>query len=690
MKYLVYSTSFLLAGPAMAQEVLPASASQPQEVIVTGRGLDLPPGEAAYDVVTIDRERLANNASGRLEDVLRDVAGIAQFRRSDSRSANPTSQGITLRGLGGNASSRALLVLDGVPQTDPFGGWVAFPAYLPERLASVRVTRGGGSGFAGPGALAGTVELISGSPGDLGPLQLRAAYGSRDSVDASAVASANLSGGFVTAAAGYARGDGFTPIIARDRGPADRPAPYEQASLALRSVFDVGAGTELQANVSGFRDRRDRGIDFTEISSDGADASLRLVNRGDWGWSALAYLQTRSFASGFASVNDARTAATATLDQYNVPATGIGGRFEIAPPVGGGVTLRLGGDVRNVSGRTQELYTFVSGAPTRQRVAGGESTTAGGFADASFESGALTLNLSGRVDRWTINNGSLVERSLAGGPLLTNIAFEDRSGWEATWRAGAAWNAGSVTLRAAGYRGWRLPTLNELYRPFRAGADATAPNAELAPERLIGAEAGLDWRPASAVTLRATAFWSQVDNAIANVTVANGPGNFPFAGFVSAAGVYRQRQNLEAVEARGVELDGRVVSGALSLSASYAYTDARVRGSGLAAPLDDLRPAQTAEHQASATLAWFRDALGGSLTARYVGPQFEDDQNSRTLADAVTFDAVVSAPLTPALSVEARAENLSDARVEATISGPGIIERATPRTLWLGIRYRMR
>ncbi|NWM24706.1 TonB-dependent receptor plug domain-containing protein, partial [Escherichia coli] len=131
------------------------------------------------------------------------------------------SQGITLRGLGGNASSRALLLLDGVPQADPFGGWVAFPAYLPVRLAGARIVRGGGSGYAGPGALAGTIELESGSPAQLGHLSLGALYGSRDSLDLSGVGAADLGRGFVTLAGQYARGDGFTPIVAGDRGPVD-------------------------------------------------------------------------------------------------------------------------------------------------------------------------------------------------------------------------------------------------------------------------------------------------------------------------------------------------------------------------------------------------------------------------------------------------------------------------------------
>ena len=111
----------LLLTAALAPHV--GARAQPPDIVVTGRGLSAPAGDAVFDIVEIGRDRLANSASNRLEDVLRDVPGFQLFRRSDSRSANPTSQGATLRALGGNASSRVLLILDGVPQTDPFGGW---------------------------------------------------------------------------------------------------------------------------------------------------------------------------------------------------------------------------------------------------------------------------------------------------------------------------------------------------------------------------------------------------------------------------------------------------------------------------------------------------------------------------------------------------------------------------------------
>jgi outer membrane receptor protein involved in Fe transport len=658
------------------------------EVVVTGRGLGASPADRVADVVTIDRQRITTNASNRLESVLADVAGLQQFRRSDSRSANPTSQGLSLRGIGGNASSRALLILDGVPQADPFGGWVAFPAYATDRLGQVRVTRGGGSGYHGAGALAGTIELDSATPGQLDVFGGRLSHGSRDSLEAQGSAALVRDGGFATVSAAYARGDGFVPTVAESRGRADRAAPYEQASGAARAVVRIAADTELQANVAAFTDRRDRGTDFTGNRSDGADASVRLVGRGRWGWSALAYLQTRAFASSFAAIDATRTTATRTLDQYNTPATGIGARFEVAPPLGSRIALRVGGDLRAVTGRTQELYTFVATLPTRRREAGGDTRTYGVFADGSVELGPVTIALGGRIDHWRIAGGYLLERPIAGGAALTDLRFADRSGDEATGRAGVAWQVvAPLTLRAAAYRGWRLPTLNELYRPFRVGADATAANAALDPERLEGYEFGATLTPAPGLRLAATWFDNRLDDAIANVTAGRGAGTFPGVGFVAAGGVYRVRQNLDAVRARGIELDVEMRRGQGFGRASWSHVASRVAASGIAAPLDGLAPAQTPRDQASATIGWSRGAAVLSGTIRHVARQFEDDQNGRSLAGATTADAFAAFPILRGLTIEARAENITDARIAAGISGAGIVERATPRTLWLGLRY---
>jgi outer membrane receptor protein involved in Fe transport len=201
-------------------------------------------------------------------------------------------------------------------------------------------------------------------------------------------------------------------------------------------------------------------------------------------------------------------------------------------------------------------------------------------------------------------------------------------------------------------------------------------------------EGGVDLRAGNRARLGITLFANRLDGAIGNVTLGAGPGVFPGVGFVAAGGDFRQRRNLDAIISRGVEVDGSVDMGRWRLAAGYSFADAEVKASGDAQPLDGLRPAQTPRHSLSATLSW--RSPGGAFAsagARYVSSQYEDDLNRQLIPDALTFDAAASLPLGRGLVIEARAENFTDARVIAGISGAGIQERATPRTLWIGLSW---
>lgn len=626
--------------------------------------------------------------SERVEQRLSNIPGLQQFRRSDARSANPTSQGVTLRGLGGNASSRALLFLDDVPQADPFGGWVSWPSYDALNLASIRVRKGGGQASVGPGALAGVIELDSLQARNVADGSL--SYGSRNSIEARGYLLDDLKDGSISASASYARGDGFVPIIAGQRGKADRAARYDQGSAAIRMEGYLNDRLQLQANMRAFTDNRDRGIAFSDNRNGGVDASLRLVKRnGDLRWSATAYVQLREFSSQFGAVSTDRSTVTPTLDQFATPSTGVGLRFELRPPVGDKGELRLGGEWRRTDGATKEKFTFVSGVPTRLRTAGGQNDSYGGFAEISFEPiEDIVVSAGGRLDQWQIDDGFRREVNI-GGSVRSDDRFPDRSGAEWTGRVGFGWDEGNgLSVKGSGYRGWRLPTLNELYRPFRVGADATAANESLRPERINGAEATFAFYTGE-LDGKITAFYNRLDNAIANVTLGQGAGTFPGVGFVAIGGTYRQRQNLDAIVSKGMEIEaGLSVTDDLELLFGYAYVDAEVRASGVSAPLDGLRPAQVPRHFVTASFNYGRGAdfsVDGKL--RYLGRQYEDDANSRVLDDAVTADLSFGYALMDKLYVELRAENLFDARIEAAISSAGIIERATPRTIWFGLRW---
>lgn len=665
----------------MIQALPPPPPEAP--IIVTARRLTDPAAERAFAIDRIDAKRLHDSPSSGLDQILKEVPGLQLFRRSDARSGHPTSQGVTLRALGGNASSRALLILDGVPQSDPFGGWVNWPAYDPATIHEVRVVRGGGSVAHGPGAMAGSIEMVSELSEGVGG---SAEAGSRDSLEGRLLLGTALGDGVLSLSGRAARGDGFVPITALTRGPADQRAPYREANVRAQWAAPLSASTQLQASLSGFHDQRERGLAFTGDRTDGADASLRLVGTGTLPWSALVYAQWRELKSSFASVDPARTAATRVSLQDAVPSRGLGASIELRPPIARQVELRIGADARSTTGESRELFTYVAGEPTRRRRAGGETLTAGLFSEAALDLGRVTLSGGARIDHWQIDDGQLIELQIATGASLRDEHYAARSGWLPTARGGVVLRVGGFSLRSAAYLGWRLPTLNELFRPFRAGADATAANPLLAPEKLAGIEAGAGYSR-HGVTLTVTAFANRLAGAIANVTLGHGPGVFPGVGFVSAAGEFRQRQNLDAIRVRGIEASGEARRGPWSARLGYSYADARVESDGLAAPLDGLRPAQTPRQMLTAGLGWDDAGRSVSLVLLHVGGQFEDDLNQRLLPSATTIDAFGAWPVTRDLQLVVRGENLFDARVVAGIDGDGAIERATPRTLWIGLRF---
>ncbi|HMQ18226.1 MAG TPA: TonB-dependent receptor [Sphingopyxis sp.] len=683
-----------LPAAAMAQEMegddpdyclCNVGQTPPRIIVVTGAG-SLRPSDGDRIQPFAALRDLDPGLGARIENRLRDEAGVVQFRRSDGRSAHPTSQGVTLRGLGGNASSRALVTLDGVPQADPFGGWVAWSAYDAVALGGIVVARGGGSGADGPGALAGTIGLHSEMTRGIAA---SAASGSRDGWDATLSAGTRLGGGEVAVDGRYSRGDGFAPVAAGQRGAVDRAAPYEMGGLGVRLRFDAGAASRVEASLRGFSDRRDRGVDFTASRIDGVDASLRFVRdpRAGTQWIALAYVQLRDIDTEFASVAAGRASVAPALYQ-RVPATGLGARFELRPAFGTDNPLRLGIDWRRTVGRTEEDYFFAGLIPGRHREAGGSSDTAGLFAEwtgGDADAEGLLWTASGRIDRWRLGEGHRLEYNFAG-PVIGDDRFAARSGWEGSGRIGLRWKADALSLRAAAYRGWRLPTLNELYRPFRVGADATAANEMLKPERLWGGEIGADW-DSGTTKASVTLFVGRLSNAIANVTLGQGPGNFPGVGFVAAGATYSRRENLDAIDSKGIEFSAEQIVGPLALRATWAFTDAKVDASGPAAALDGRRPAQIAKHGGSLSLRSRGDGpFGGFATLRYMGRQNEDDVGLLVLGDALTLDAGLSWRLSKAVSIEARGENLTDALVPAAISSAGIVERAAPRTLWAGVR----
>jgi outer membrane receptor protein involved in Fe transport len=661
LKYLALAPIALPAFPAMAQEA--------PVIVVTGRGLDQTPATPAYDVIELEREQIVSGASGRIEDVLSNVAGFQQFRRSDSRSSNPSAQGVTLRALGGNATSRAQVLLDAVPLADPFFGYIPLSAIAPERLASIRVTRGGGTGPFGAGALAGAIELESADAATLGLFSGSAMINDRAETELSATVAPQLGDGFAVVSGRWDRGKGFFTTPEAQRVPATVRAKFDSWSASARVVQPVADNLEVQVRGLAFEDNRVLRFAGADTGSKGQDVSARLVSRGRWQVDAVAYAQWRNFNNTVIS----STLFTRTLDQKDTPSSGLGGKLEVRPPIGHGHTLRLGADYRRSEGDlAEDAYNAATGALTAQRFAGGVNTDFGLFLEDDWELGPVTLTGGVRADRHTIEDGYFRSQNAAGVTTIDNL-FPDRSDWSFSYRGGAVFEAmEGLRLRAATYSGLRLPTLNELYRPFVVFPVTTQANAALGNERLEGFEAGIDWQALDSVRFSLTAFDNEVENAVTNVTI--GPN-------------LRQRQNIDAIKAQGIELASQVRFGEVGFDGTLAYTGAEMRGTGIQAALDGLRPSQTPEWAASGTLSWRpEDGMTFAATLRHVGLQYEDDQEDDALPAATTVDLFAQWRLIDRLSVIGRVENLFDETI-VTRNQNGSMDYGVPRTVWGGLRY---
>nr|WP_298931041.1 TonB-dependent receptor [uncultured Erythrobacter sp.] len=639
------------------------------EIVVTGEGLQQAPSVGAYSITEIDREAIVSSGSGRIEDVLENVAGFQQFRRSDSRSANPSAQGATLRALGGNATSRALVLLDGVPISDPFFGYIPFNAIAPETLGNIRVTRGGGAGPFGAGALAGTIELESADARTLSPVTGSLLINDREETEASGAIASTLGAGFGVISGRWDRGQGFFTAPEGQRVPASARAAFDSWQVGLRAVAPLTSNIELQARGSVFEDARTLRFEGADSKIEGQDASIRFVGRGEWEFDALAYVQARNFSNVIIS----STRFVKVLDQRNTPSTGLGGKIEVRPPISEAHTVRIGVDYRKSDGELQEeAFSAFTGNLRERRRAGGTNSNLGFFVEDDWQIGPLLLTGGFRADYTNIVDGFF--RAVdAGGALVSETIAPDRSDWSVSWRAGALLYASrKLDIRAAAYTGLRLPTLNELYRPFVVFPIVTQANAALENERLKGFEIGATWQPADPVVLSLTAFDNRVENAIANVTLQPN---------------LRQRQNLPAIDAQGLEATLAMKFGQISFDGSLAYTDATIDGEGASIALNGNRPPQTPDFAASATVAWEpSDGWRLSGTLRHVSGQFEDDQETAILPAATTLDLFAQARLTDKVSVIVRGENLLDEEIVTRSSG-GAIDLGAPRTVWLGLRF---
>ena len=400
------------AAPARAEATPPRRAEQ---VTVTATRQPSRIEDAPASVAVLPRAALDATAAPTLDDALRQVVGFSLFRRSGSRFANPTSQGVSLRGLGASGASRALVLVDGLPLNDPFGGWVHWARVPRLSLERLEVLRGGASDLYGSTALGGVVQAVTREPAAGPALDAEASGGGLGTYDGS-LSAAGTRGAWGGRFSGQLfHTDGYVPVEEASRGAVDVAAWSRHAAGDASLERRIGQG-RLFARASAFGEDRGNGtplqVNDTRVVVGALGADWGEAGRG--AWTARGWGQSQLYHQSFSALSADRAREDLTRLQ-RVPATAFGASLQRSQAIGSRQRLLVGADARSVDGTTQET-AYARGVATSRVEAGGRERTAAVFAEDLLQLGSRAL-LAGslRLDGWWHDGGRSTTTPLAGG-----------------------------------------------------------------------------------------------------------------------------------------------------------------------------------------------------------------------------------------------------------------------------------
>jgi outer membrane receptor protein involved in Fe transport len=634
-----------------------------ESVTVTAYRSPLASGDSPASTRILSAQHLRQAAGISLDDKLRQVPGFELFRRTSSLVANPTTEGVSLRGLGSTAASRSLVVFDEIPIADAFGGWIHWEELPPPSIHAVELVRGGASDLYGSSAIGGVISIVPVRP-DANRFQLSTSYGSEATSDNSALGMLKLGKWSGLMSGQVIATDGYVLVAPNLRGPIDQP----------NNVHGQNALTEFDRGLSHAGRIFLRGNVLNEDRHNGTPVQInstrlwRYAGGADWGNLVVRLFgDNEHYSQTFSSINASRTAETLTrIGKDPADELGVAGHWH--QPVGTHLLLLAGADIHDV--RAADYETLFTGAKGHLNTTARQRQS-GVYGEVLFTPTAWTLSASGRVDHFSNFDASQYKTGTAPLtlPQLNQTVFDPRIG--ITRRLTTA-----LALSASAFRAYRAPTENELYRTGQVGQQTTLPNPHLLSERATGWEAGVHADlPSIGSTVRVSYFWTQINRPITALTLSTTP-----------TSSLLMRENLGQIESRGVSLDfASRPANWLSIEGGYQYADATVTSNSKQPNLVGNWIPQVARNMATTQVALSHRRLGLlSVQGRYSGQQFDDDANQYLLHCYFRLGAYASHDFGHHLVAFAAGDNLFDRSIQA--GKTPTLTLASPRVARFGIR----
>jgi outer membrane receptor protein involved in Fe transport len=638
---------------------------QPLEsVVVTAYRTPLDSSDSPASTRVLDNRQLRQAAAPALDDKLRQIPGFELYRRSSSLVANPTTEGVSLRGLGSTAASRSLVVFDDVPLNDPYGSWIHWEEIPELAVHSIEVVRGGASDLYGSSAIGGVISIISVRPQAMG-LQLSLGGGSQSLIDDSMRATAKAGAWSGIVAGGAIATDGYTLIAPSLRGPVDQPSNLHAQNALIEADREWGSGGRVFLRGNALNEIRHNG---TLLQYNGTRLG-RGASGMDWNHLSLrVFGGNEHFRQTFSSIAANRESEKLTRFGFD-PADEIGAQARWRQSLGNHSLLVVGADTRDI--RAADLETLFTGAGSVLNTSAHQRQT-GVYGEALVTPRNWTLSAGGRIDHFSNFDPRQYPAPSTPLPTLSETVFDPRLGLVRRLTS-------SLVLNASGFRAYRAPTENELYRTGQVGQQVTLPNPDLRSERATGWETGFqtDLRRYGS-SLRASYFWTQVNRPITALTISTN---------------LSKRENLGQIESRGISLDYAAQPASwIFLIGGWQYANATVtkfkpppQPASPEPSLVGLWIPEVPHNMATAQVRLTQRRIGLlSVQGRMSGRQFDNDLNTLLLSGYFRLDAFAEHDFNQHVTIFASGENLFDRSIQ--VGRTPLLTLGTPRSVRFGVR----
>ncbi|MDD5159883.1 MAG: TonB-dependent receptor [Sulfuricurvum sp.] len=651
--------AIIICSSAYASEVVDLGDVSVTATRTERKVIDVP---ASIEVIT--QQEIKNSVAQSADELLKEVSGL-DLKHSMGAVTSGTSNKVVMRGFGGTTEGRVLLLIDGVPMNDLYGGDIEWNRIPVSTIQRIEIVKGATSALYGSGAMGGVINIITKNPTSESKSDVTLSYGSMNTKIASLSTMGKVGKVGYVLSGDRTTSDGYNPETSVNTKSYTRDKGTERNNLNGKVTYDLDKRSSVFLSGSYYDNQTTGTLPINEFNPYTQEQKTYTTGYTKTFGNETELMVKAFIKDEYSDYDSANTAKTAV--QYESSSTNIdrGGMIQwTAPytddPLFGTSTFVTGVDFRQ--GSIDRFNHYIDGSGKNIKVEGKQKYLGLFFQDEIFLGQDWIINLGGRYDSWTNYDGHGYDSSLA-----TTDTYYDRTSTNGfSPKIGAVYHLNDNTsFRVSAGSAYRAPTLSDLYNTFVSGSKIWYGNPDLKPESVVSYEVGVDQTILNDGKISLTAYQNDAKDFFYYITTA------PSGGYTAA----QTKTNVGKVKIQGLEVDASYpISEQLHVLANYTYNISKIEEYTENIALEGKYLIEVPKHKGTLSLLYANPNLVDSkISARYVGDRYSNDANTAEYESYTTLDLKLSRKFGSNVEASVSVDDLFDKSYTEYYVSPGRI-----------------